>query len=287
MITISEEKQTSGNNHVNKTDRFLIVLLIVLLVFLLYVAFNFFVKGGETGTNGTNVSTDSGLGAKGGDVVEVRYTGSLDSGEIFDTNVKEVAEENNLTKAAYPLLKFTLGSGMVIKGFDEGVKGMKVGEEKTIEIPPEEAYGVYKAELVETLPDENEIYMDKYYEISKSLLDEDLKEGDIIDLEDVLWGSEVINITGDIVTVTPAVKPGEVYDLSINANQVRIDEVNEDNIKVVQIVKLEKDALVRTDKGFGKVIAVGTGFYKIDFNHELAGKKLIFDIKMVSINGEQ
>ena len=287
MVIISEEKQTNGNSKVNKTDRFLIVLLIVLLVFLLYVAYNVFIKPGDVDISENESIVDTGFGAKSGDVVEVRYTGSLDSGKVFDSNVKEIAEENNLTKTAYPLLKFTLGAGMVIKGFDEGIKDMKIGDEKTVEISPEDAYGVYKAELVETLPDENEIYMDKYYEISKLLLDEDVKEGDIIELDDVLWGSEVVNMTDDIVTVMPAVEVGDVYDLSINANQVRIDEVNEDNIKVIQIVNLEEGAIVRTDKGFGRVIDVGTGFYKIDFNHELAGKKLIFDIKMVSINGEQ
>ena len=52
----------------------------------------------------------------------------------------------------YKPLTFTVGAGQMIKGFDEGVVGMKVGEEKTLEIPPEEAYGEYMEEYARELP---------------------------------------------------------------------------------------------------------------------------------------
>ena len=67
--------------------------------------------------------------AKKGDKVKVHYHGKLISGETFDSS------------SGREPLEFEIGSGSVIKGFDEGVSGMKVGEKKTINIPVDEAYG--------------------------------------------------------------------------------------------------------------------------------------------------
>ena len=58
--------------------------------------------------------------AKTGDKVAVHYTGKHDDGSIFDSSVGRTP------------LEFQLGSGMVIKGFDDGVTGMSIGEKKTI-----------------------------------------------------------------------------------------------------------------------------------------------------------
>ncbi|MGV3528579.1 MAG: FKBP-type peptidyl-prolyl cis-trans isomerase [Flavisolibacter sp.] len=67
--------------------------------------------------------------AKEGDKVKVHYHGKLRSGETFDSS-----------QGREPL-EFTLGTGQVIKGFDEGVKGMNVGDKKTVEINAGDAYG--------------------------------------------------------------------------------------------------------------------------------------------------
>jgi FKBP-type peptidyl-prolyl cis-trans isomerase 2 len=63
-----------------------------------------------------------------------------------------------------------------------------------------------------------------------------------------------------------------------------IDEISEDTISVTQFLNYDLGEIIMTDKGFGRVIQVGRDFIKIDFNHELAGKKLIFDIELVSVN---
>ena len=77
--------------------------------------------------------------AKAGDTVNVFYTGTLDDGSVFDTNVN-----------ATPLA-FTLGKGMVIPGFEEAVSGMAVNDEKTVRIPADKAYGSYNSSLVHVL----------------------------------------------------------------------------------------------------------------------------------------
>jgi len=79
---------------------------------------------------------------KSGDKVKVHYHGKLITGETFDSS------------AGREPLEFEVGSGMVIKGFDEGVTGMAVGEKKTINIPFNEAYGPRNPEMVIDMPKE-------------------------------------------------------------------------------------------------------------------------------------
>ena len=72
--------------------------------------------------------------AKVGDVVSMNYTGRLTNGTVFDSNV------DPKFKHVQPF-EFTLGAGQVIAGWDKGIVGMKVGEKKTLTIPPEDGYG--------------------------------------------------------------------------------------------------------------------------------------------------
>ncbi len=73
---------------------------------------------------------------KDGDTVKVHYTGKLENGDVFDSSREREPFE------------FTVGNKAVIPGFEKGVVGMGVGDTKTIEIPPEEAYGPKQDELV-------------------------------------------------------------------------------------------------------------------------------------------
>jgi peptidylprolyl isomerase len=77
---------------------------------------------------------------KKGDKVKVHYHGRLTSGETFDSS-----------EGRQPL-EFEVGSGSVIKGFDEGVTGMAVGEKKTVNIPVDEAYGPKNPEMIIEMP---------------------------------------------------------------------------------------------------------------------------------------
>jgi peptidylprolyl isomerase len=81
--------------------------------------------------------------AKTGDKVRVHYTGRLLDGTQFDSS-----------EGRDPL-EFTIGAGQMIKGFDAGVVGMKVGDKKTLQIPPDEAYGQRDDEAVIEFPAEN------------------------------------------------------------------------------------------------------------------------------------
>ncbi|TQD26441.1 peptidylprolyl isomerase [Methanolobus vulcani] len=78
-----------------------------------------------------------------GDNVSVNYTGMLEDGTVFDTSKADVAEENGIynSRRDYSPIYFIVGAGQMIDGFDNAVIDMKVGENKTVTIPPEEAYG--------------------------------------------------------------------------------------------------------------------------------------------------
>jgi len=75
-----------------------------------------------------------------GDVVGVRYKGTLEDGSVFDENPEG------------PLLEFEVGSGRVISGFDEAVRGLKVGESKTVTCEPKNAYGEYDDANIAKVP---------------------------------------------------------------------------------------------------------------------------------------
>jgi FKBP-type peptidyl-prolyl cis-trans isomerase len=76
-----------------------------------------------------DLEVGTGREAKKGDTVEVHYTGTLEDGKTFDSS-----------RGRGPF-SFQLGAGQVIRGWDQGVAGMKVGGKRKLTIPPELAYG--------------------------------------------------------------------------------------------------------------------------------------------------
>ena len=167
-----------------------------------------------SGCTGTGTGNNSGAvesrAVKVGDTIQVNYTGKFENGTVFDTSREDVAKQAGIydSNRTYTPLSLVVGSGQVIKGFDNGVIGMKVGEEKTVRCLPEEAYGQYDKSLVQAVP------------ISSLNMTEVPKVGQ------TLW----------------------------NQNGMQL-----------------------------KVIAVNDTYVTLDANNELAGKTLIFDIKLVSI----
>ena len=132
-----------------------------------------------------------------GDNVSVDYTGRLTDGTIFDSSIGREP------------LGFVVGAGQMIKGFDDGVLGMKVGEKKVVTIPPEAAYGLIDSDKIITV---NKNSFSQFDEMQVGLM--------------VSAGN---GMTGTIIT------------------------------------KNDTNAT-------------------IDFNHKLAGKTLIFEITLISIN---
>lgn len=136
-----------------------------------------------------------------GDTVRVNYTGRFEDGTVFDTSLIEGRDP----------IQVTLGKGMLIQGFENGLLGMSEGEKKTITVEPADAYG-------ESIPD-------AVREIPLSSL-----------------------------------PPG------INVGQALQVQGTDGNPFIVSVVEVNENSA------------------KIDHNHPMAGKRLIFDLDVVSVN---
>ena len=137
---------------------------------------------------------------KVGDTICVAYTGKFENGEVFDAS-----------KKGKPL-EFTVGEGQLIQGFDEAVVGMYEGGEKTVNISPDEGYGIRDDSLV--------------FEIPKKSIPDDM-------------GLEI----------------GKVIQLTNQSGQ----------------------------KVPGTISNIGDTAVTVDANHPMAGKNLVFDIKIVEV----
>jgi peptidylprolyl isomerase len=98
--------------------------------------------------------------AKRGDTVKIHYTGTLDDGSVFDSS-----------RDGKPL-QFELGRGQVIKGLEESVTGMKVGDSKKIHIKAGDAYGEGGKKIIftvdrEKMPDSVDLKIGKYLKASQ------------------------------------------------------------------------------------------------------------------------
>jgi FKBP-type peptidyl-prolyl cis-trans isomerase 2 len=145
---------------------------------------------------------------KDGNFVTIDYVGRVkDTGEIFDLTKEDLAKKENIhnEKVQYGPVTFILGTNFVIRGLDEALHNMKVGEKKSVEIPPEKAFGERKEELVKLIP------------------------------ESQFKQQNTEPAPGAIVTV----------------NNIR-----------------------------GRIVSVGGGRVKVDFNHPLAGKTLQYEIEV-------
>jgi FKBP-type peptidyl-prolyl cis-trans isomerase 2 len=80
------------------------------------------------------------MAIKEGDKVKVEYTGTLDDGTVFDTSEGKAP------------LEFEVGTGKVIKGFNDAILSMEKGEEKSVKIESKDAYGDYNPQLIKKIP---------------------------------------------------------------------------------------------------------------------------------------
>jgi len=92
---------------------------------------------------------------KNGDFIKLEYTGKvIETGDIFDTTDEELAEEKGVhsDKKTYGPISVIVGGGHLLKGMEDAIVGMGEGEEKTIQLSPEEAFGERDPKLVQLVP---------------------------------------------------------------------------------------------------------------------------------------
>lgn len=115
--------------------------------------------------NGSGDSAETGMS------VSVHYTGKLEDGTVFDSSIPR----------GQPFT-FTLGAGQVIKGWDLGVEGMKLGEKRSLVIPPHLGYGIRGAGA--TIPPNATLIFDiELLEVTMPITLRDLSPNDFIDAQ--------------------------------------------------------------------------------------------------------
>jgi FKBP-type peptidyl-prolyl cis-trans isomerase 2 len=142
------------------------------------------------------------------DFIKINYTGRVKDGQVFDTTDAEIAKKEKIfdQNRVYKPFSVAVGEGQVIKGLDEALDGVKVGDKKSVTIAPEKAYGQKSPNMVKLVP---------------------------------------------------------------------VKAFREQKMNPIPGMPVEIDGMR------GKVQTVSGGRVRVDFNHELAGKTLVFDVEVI------
>lgn len=92
---------------------------------------------------------------KDGDFIKISYTGkTIAAGKVFDTTSAEKAKEAGIVEEGrkFAPVLVVFGKGHVVKGLEEALRGMEVGERKSVELTPENAFGMRDPNLVRIMP---------------------------------------------------------------------------------------------------------------------------------------
>ncbi len=191
-------------------------------------------------TRGTEANRSDASSAQNGDFVVVDYTGRFLNGSVFDTSYGQQP------------LTFVVGSGGMIKGFDEAVINMSVGETKNVTVPPEKAYGLYDPQKVQKAPisqdipetftiktyveyspenftnafgmdaavgervvDPETMFSASVYSVSPSsiYIERKVKAGDVVQLPGFSWNQTVVSIYGNMITLKHDLEKGDVIEI--------------------------------------------------------------------------
>lgn len=227
-------------------------------------------------------STTPKLIAEWGDTVQVNYIGRLTNGSVFDTSYEDVAREAGIYSffREYSPLKFTLGDDEIIPGLEDAVDGMSVGENKTVTLSPEDAYGEWDPSKVEEM--DRTQTSDRVEEVSLELFVENVGEepfpGMIYKAAPYNWNRTVLEINDDIVTIRHDPEPGTVISTSFGLANVSVDE----QFIYVRVNPSEGE-FVSTPVGWAEVVDVSEDVITLDFNHHLAGETLVFYIRLEGV----
>jgi len=88
------------------------------------------------------------------DFVKISYTARIKEGKVFDTTSTDIAKKEGIfdEKKIYKPLAIVIGESQVVAGLDDVLKEMKINEKRTVEIPPEKAYGQRDPKLIRLIP---------------------------------------------------------------------------------------------------------------------------------------
>ncbi len=265
--------------------------------------------------------------AEMGDSVSVHYTGWLyddriyDSRRVFDSSQEIISEETTVTfndRTRGDPFRFTVGQG-VIDGWSEQVVGMREGQTKVFQVPPEKAYDTYTDELifeiklVENIPVYYDMHGDDFFE------EYDIYPYTNLKVTHPFWGWDVYveEVQREIVILRNSPQMDTYYNaykedgigwtstvtsIDSNADEGAGRITIRNNVDLGTVVDAQR--LASRDDSFGEVVGikrsaeqqaspqgvvveVADGTVTIDFNEEVAGKTLTFKITILEITKQE
>lgn len=291
------------------TSAAVIVLIAILVVSASSVAVLLF--------SSTQSSADqSGEAVRSGDYVTVDYIGRLADGRVFDTSLWSVASNDALypkslsftlrAQSAYKPLSFTVGSGSMIVGFDQGVLGMVVGQTKVIEVPPDKGYGDMNHSLLFVMPLQvEETVFKEMNQTSFGATYGYLPEVGLT-VQDPTFGWDVmvmdVNTDSDVVLVMNKPVVGQTYAMYGEpdaapptgwwAEVTSVDTADNGGMGSIVVKHLLTDSDAGKVKGYDlskgstfyvDKVSEAQGTYRMNYNSELLGQTLFFTVTLNSI----
>jgi len=296
-----------------KKKSLLIGIGLAFLLFVISVSLSFFIFSGYDGGGKT---------VKVGDLASANYIVKLEDGTVYDTTYEAMAKEKGIYNPDRPYgpANFTVSTGMMIEGLEEGVVGMKEGETKTLVIPPKTAYGPVNESLVERMPIEEEMpYKHSFLRRITTSLSEfeqwfgkNHTVGESLFVPSAGYHISLLSMNATHVTVSYELKEGDVFKSSKGNWNLTVLEVGDENITTapdflesdtIQIYKYYWNSTVINvsdnvvtvshnpipDIEFTDIFGFTTKTHFSDteiikdHNHPLAGKTLIFKVTVEEI----
>lgn len=221
-----------------------------------------------------------------GDLVEVSYTASLETGEVFRTTRASVAEDPNREKVGwYETQEYCCGPETLVAGEEGAVPGlggallgMRMGEKRRVTVPESKAYGPRNAKWlgefarvrsisrIMTIPAESYIKQYGGFPVKDKTVDVNpYVTGRIVEVKEE-------NVT---LELTPT---AEIDEAELGTTRVKVVD---DRIDLVLTPRI--GAPFPFQDRTGRIIAVGDRKFTVDFNHPLAGKPIVLEIEVGSL----
>lgn len=297
-----------GDGIINKQDKICLITIgiVILLVAATFVVMHIKENYWEDWTE--DEEEEPAEVVEDGDIVTVEYKGWLaDNGLIFDTNIKSVGENNTLypktpgydNTKQYNTMKFTVGGPQMIKGFDRGVVGMKKDETKTITIPPEMGYGAADPALIYNISIAQTVSV--YESMSRAdFLANYTTENAVLGLtfSHRFWGwpCQIVSLDNYTVVIQNIPEYQQNYKGFLWNTTVTDISTSTDTITLKHLVSKENSGTTITPERFkmfmGKlptdlitigIITIQNNQISVDFNKEVVGKTLIFEVTVKEI----
>ncbi|GEM_PF-2743447 len=273
-LTDSSEKQKSKRPHKHFVFLVLGIFVLILLTFVL-------------------VKTLSSKKVSIGDTVTMEYTGSLDTGIIFDTSIERLGKEAKLPKESYEPFSFVVGKEQVIPGFEKNILGLTLGEKKKFTLTPEEGYGKIREDLIITGL-KKRLELRKYSVVpletyKKVFSEEEPKINAILKRDDIPWNLKIVEVNATSVKLENLLSLHQIVNITGTQWTAEVLSVDDDLFVLQQHPEVGKGLAFPTPNGVlkGVVKAVTQDTFDIDTNPPLAGKSLTFEVEVKDIKREK